>query len=36
MVERWPDDVRSAPFDRAAGAEGVALAEQVDRILAVD
>ena len=33
VVERWPDDVRDAPFDVQAGEEGVALAESVNTIL---
>ena len=34
MVEDWPDDVSSAPFDLAAAEEGVAMAESVKAILA--
>jgi PadR family transcriptional regulator AphA len=33
VVEEWPDDVTSAPFDQAAAEEGVALAETVNTIL---
>lgn len=33
VVETWPDDVTDAPFDVAMAEEGVALAEQVGRIL---
>jgi hypothetical protein len=33
IVDTWPDDVRSAPFDMAAAEEGVALAESVEAIL---
>jgi PadR family transcriptional regulator, regulatory protein AphA len=33
LVEEWPDDVRTAPFDVAAAEEGVALAESVNAIL---
>jgi DNA-binding PadR family transcriptional regulator len=33
VVEAWPDDVRAAPFDRDAAAEGVARAEEIERLL---
>jgi PadR family transcriptional regulator, regulatory protein AphA len=33
LVETWPDDVRSAPFDVAAAEEGVRLAESVQRVM---
>jgi DNA-binding PadR family transcriptional regulator len=33
IVETWPDDVRQAPFDRAAAQEGVRLAESITSIL---
>jgi DNA-binding PadR family transcriptional regulator len=33
LVDAWPDDVRDAPFDRAAAEEGVHLAESVAEIL---
>jgi DNA-binding PadR family transcriptional regulator len=33
MVERWPDDVTRAPFDTAAAAEAVELAESISRLL---
>ena len=33
VVERWPDDVRDAPFDMRAAQEGVALAESIPEIL---
>jgi DNA-binding PadR family transcriptional regulator len=32
-VERWPDDVRKAPFDVAAAEEGVRLAESIPGLL---
>src|SRR5829696_7500890 len=32
VVERWPDDVREAPFDVAAAEEGVARAESIETI----
>jgi DNA-binding PadR family transcriptional regulator len=35
VVEEWPDDVREACFDHAAGAEAVRLAESIDAILGV-
>jgi DNA-binding PadR family transcriptional regulator len=35
LVADWPDDVREAPFDAAAGAEAVGLAEEIARILDV-
>jgi len=33
IVDTWPDDVSDAPFNVTAAEEGVALAEQVERIL---
>ncbi len=33
MVEDWPDDVRSAPFDEVAQLEGVRLAERIAELL---
>jgi DNA-binding PadR family transcriptional regulator len=33
VVDRWPDDVREAPFDAGVAAEGVRLAESVPKIL---
>jgi DNA-binding PadR family transcriptional regulator len=33
VVEDWPDDVLEAPFDTAAAAEGVRLAESIPTIL---
>jgi hypothetical protein len=33
VVEAWPDDVSAAPFDRDAAAEGVARAEEIERLL---
>jgi PadR family transcriptional regulator AphA len=33
LVDHWPDDVRSAPFNVAAAEEGVRLAESVAEIL---
>jgi len=33
LVDDWPDDVRSAPFDPAAGEEAVALAAGIPAIL---
>ena len=33
LIDHWPDDLRDAPFDRAAGEEGVRLAEVVEKIL---
>jgi hypothetical protein len=33
LVEHWPDDVRDAPFNVAAAADGVRLAESVPKIL---
>jgi DNA-binding PadR family transcriptional regulator len=35
-VERWPDDVRAAPFDLAVGEESLALVESVGSILRRD
>jgi DNA-binding PadR family transcriptional regulator len=35
-VERWPDDVRAAPFDLAVGEESLALVESVATILRRD
>jgi DNA-binding PadR family transcriptional regulator len=35
-VERWPDDVRAAPFDLAVGEESLALVESVASILRRD
>ena len=34
IVDQWPDDVRDAPFDHSAAAEGVSLAEDIEAILA--
>ncbi len=33
LVEAWPDDVRSAPFDVSVAEEGVRLAEQVQKVV---
>ena len=33
VVDRWPDDVRNAPFDAGAAAESVRLAETVAEIV---
>jgi DNA-binding PadR family transcriptional regulator len=33
IVEGWPDDVRTAPFDMAAAREGVELAESIPALL---
>lgn len=33
LVDTWPDDVTGAPFDHAAAAEAVALAESIETIL---
>ena len=33
VVDRWPDDVRDAPFDTRAAAEGVRLAESVAKLV---
>ena len=33
MVRDWPDDVREAPFNMVAAAEGVRLAESITAIL---
>jgi DNA-binding PadR family transcriptional regulator len=34
VVDRWPDDVRQAPFDTEAADEGVRLAESIPLLLA--
>jgi PadR family transcriptional regulator, regulatory protein AphA len=34
VVETWPDDVTDAPFDEAAAADGVGLAESIEAMLA--
>ena len=33
VVDTWPDDVASAPFDRDAAAQGVERAEEIERLL---
>ena len=33
VVEGWPDDVTTAPFDTAAAEEGVRLAESIPALL---
>ena len=33
LVDNWPDDVRSAPFDIPAAEEGLRLAERVQKVM---